>query len=309
MSPALAAMLIGVAGTTFIHLSKAMMREGVQWISDLRRGTRPESLRSRTWAFYVAAVVLNHTNPLWIIWANHYAAPSYYTSMYGLGLIALLLYSVARIGETVPRPQILASIGIMAGTLLLGLSGLQRPVLDYATIRLGLALSLIAGAIAIATVAVLHAVLAGRSTITGATGTTGTMRASGAKAWGPNVGLEIRFGVLAGMLSAFDPVLKGVAQSSGGPEQLLPAGLGAWLIFVLSFVLALAAFTVTNWGFFRGCRASVMIAAYGASYVTAPVLVQLLSLPEFSLSGAGWLGLALVNLAIPWMMRSARTTV
>ena len=93
------AMAIGVLGTSVIHLSKGVMKRGLVLMRE--RVARPRTARS----VYFAGVAMNFTNPLWVIIANRFAPTVYYTSMYGLGLVALLVYARFRLGENISRRQ------------------------------------------------------------------------------------------------------------------------------------------------------------------------------------------------------------
>jgi hypothetical protein len=113
-----------------------------------------------------------------------------------------------------------------------------------------------------------------------------------------SVGLEVLFGVSAGLLSSFDPLLKGMGQAGSGGSSIVPTSPMGWALFLSSFLVALCAFLTTNWGFFRGARASVIAASFNATFVTAPVLIQRLALPDYRIGWIGVIGLALANLGI-----------
>ncbi len=300
---ALRAMQIGVLGTIVLHLSKGMMRHGVTLVQRAR--SQDIKTRRAAWVFYTAAIILNHTNPVWIIWANLYAAPAYYTSMYGIGLIALFAYSVVVLRETILARHVLGAMAIVIGTVALGTVPIRLPVPMIHDIDRSRALTVLAGTLlaAFAFLAVqLTLSRAGRERYRvideGLSPASDIPQISVAPAGQSRTSFELAFGITAGLLAASDPLLKAIGQASTGASTVLPTSPGAWLAFVASFVAAFAAFLVTNWGYFYGCRAAVMIAAASATYVTIPIVVQLAALPGFMIGGIGWFGVVAINLGV-----------
>ncbi|TVQ23044.1 MAG: hypothetical protein EA382_10835 [Spirochaetaceae bacterium] len=239
------AMLIGVLGTSTIHLSKGVMKHG---LVRLRDHTRRSSRTART--IYALGVVMNFTNPLWVIVANRFAPTVYYTSMYGIGLIALLLYSHRRLAETVSRNQVIGIGVIVIGTLLIGALELGggAPSLYNASRALVL------------TIAVVWLIAAPLAALA-------SLRAS-------IVTREVIFGVAAGGLAALEAVVKGVSQAGAESSTFLPQTPANWALFVVSFAGAAGAFGMIQWAFLRSCRASMMGAIYTTTYVALPLIVS-----------------------------------
>ncbi len=246
MTPVFAAavaMMIGVAGTSTIHLSKGVMKLGVV------RLRTPEYDRRRARAIYTLGIAMNFTNPLWVIAANRFAPTVYYTSVYGLGLIALLLFSRSVLHEPLFRRQILGVVVLALGTVTIGISELSgQPVSLYGASRPRLLW--------------FAAVWIGGGLIAALVTRRGRLRVQ-----------ELVFGVAGGGLAALEAVVKGVAQT--GPEggAFLPTGAANWALFIVSFAGAAGAFGMIQWSFLRSCRASIMGAAYTVTYVALPLLL------------------------------------
>jgi len=238
------AMAIGVLGTSTIHLPKGVMKRGIGFLRD-------DSMRPRATArlIYALGIAMNFTNPLWVIAANRFAPTVYYTSMYGLGLIALLLYSRWRLGETVARRQILGVLVIVLGTLMIGALGLRdgAPSL-YAASRPRVILVAAVWLLAAPAVAALvrRARLSAREAV---------------------------FGVGAGGLAALEAIVKGVSQAGAESSTFLPQTGANWVLFIVSFAGAAGAFGMIQWSFVRSCRASIMGAIYTTTYVALPLVV------------------------------------
>ena len=238
------AMLIGVLGTSVIHLSKGLMRHGIG------SGSR---------VAYTAGVLMNFTNPLWVILANRFAPTVFYTSMYGLGLLPLLFFSRAVLGEHLEQRQYRGISVIVLGTLLIGLGNLLggKPSL-YGANR-GILLS-VAG-IWVAGAPVISRLIRRRA-----------VRVQ-----------EYVFGVAAGGLAALEAVVKGVAQAGPDGSTFLPQSASAWWLFGISFLGAAGAFGMIQWSYFRRCRASMMGSLYDVAYVTVPLLLTALLVEDAAL--------------------------
>ncbi|TVQ38739.1 MAG: hypothetical protein EA384_08390 [Spirochaetaceae bacterium] len=254
-------MLIGIAGTSIIHLSKGVMKHGVERLractiaasasGDSATGAPvpPGGLRRRARVIYAAGVAMNFTNPLWVIVANRFAPTVYYTSMYGAGLVSLLLFSRLVLHERLDRRRLFGAMVVIAGTLLVGFSRIVTPVpAMYFANRTRVLLA--AGCWALA--APLVGLLSRRGSL--------TLQ-------------ELLFGLFGGGLASLEAVLKGVAQSGAAGSTFLPQTGANWWVFAVSFAGAAGAFGMIQWSYLRRCRVSIMAAAYDVSYVALPLLL------------------------------------
>jgi hypothetical protein len=238
------ALVLGVLGTSTIHLSKAVMKQGL-----LRVRAADAGQRSRARTIYAAGIVMNFTNPVWVIAANRFAPTVYYTSMYGVGLVALLLYAEWRLGERLGAGQKLGIGIIIVATLVIGLSGLRTraPSLHGASLPVAV---LVSGGWLV--VAPLGALVVRRARL--------SVR-------------EVVFGMGAGGLAALEAIIKGVSQAGPESSTFLPQSQIAWVLFVASFLGAAGAFGMIQWSFLWSCRASAMGAIYTTTYVALPLVV------------------------------------
>lgn len=243
---ALIAMVIGVLGTSVIHLSKGVMKLGISRLQAVPEAAPPALPAA---LIYAVGIGMNFTNPLWVIVANRFAPTIYYTSMYGLGLIALLLFSRYVLREKVQARQITGVALIMLGTLVIGLFEFTRnPPSLYGASRFRVIL--VAGLWLAA--APLAALLVRRRAI---------------------ALQEVVFGIAAGGMAALEAVVKGVAQAGALESTFLPRGGANWALFIVSFLGAAGAFGMIQWSFLRRCRASMMGAVYTATYAAVPLMI------------------------------------
>ncbi|MFO7781253.1 MAG: hypothetical protein R6W94_06445 [Spirochaetia bacterium] len=239
----LIAMAVGVLGTSTIHLSKGVMRLG------LLRLRAPETNKRRASIIYTAGILMNFTNPFWVILANRFAPTVFYTSMYGLGLLSLVLFSRYKLNEKLQGSQYAGILVIIAGTLLVGFGNLMGGTPSLYGANSGFLI----------TVAILWLVL---------TPVFAVLLRRGA------VGLqEIYFGLAAGGLAALEAMVKGVSQAGAVSNTFLPQTTFAWWLFAASFLGAAGAFGMIQWSYLRHCRASMMGSIYDVAYVAMPLLL------------------------------------
>ena len=301
----LIAMLIGIAGTSTIHLSKGVMKHGVVLLRacalpEAATGSRSAALaetaaanaaagsaastarRVKARGIYTAGVAMNFTNPIWVIVANRFAPTVYYTSMYGVGLVSLLFFSHIVLHERLDGRRLLGAVVVIAGTLIVGLGRIVTPVPAMYLANRTLVLLVAAGW---AVAAPLIALFSRRVSL--------TLQ-------------ELLFGLFGGGLASLEAVLKGVAQSGAAGSTFLPQTGPNWVIFVVSFLGAAGAFAMIQWSYLRRCRVSVMAAAYDVSYVALPLVLVAVAVPGEQLGLLSILGL-LVLAGGAFMMQSKPT--
>jgi drug/metabolite transporter (DMT)-like permease len=271
-------MLFGVIGTVLLHLAKAMERQGIEIFAQIKaRLTNTESRvegGAKKPVIYMVGFILNQTIMFWMMLGTMFAPPTYYTSVFGLGLVALMIYSAKVLKEEIKRIEYIGSIVLIAGTLILGYDGVRQGSLEMSTINVTLALTIILTFFAIGWIIVL---------IVKRKGT-------------PNL-IGVVFGIFAGGSGCFDPVLKGIGQTQGSTGFLPSTGLG-WIVFLISFAFAATSFWVTQWGFARNAKASVLVPCYNTLYLINPILVLTFTLPGFLFSGITVIGIVTTSIGI-----------
>ena len=281
MSPHAIAMTFGVVASCLFHLSKGMQRHGIETVKSFSpkhrkeraAGVRPPSAGKT--ALYWSGFALNNSLGLFSILANRYAPSSYFTSMFGVGLIALILYSGLILKEPIRPMQYLGALVLTFGTLILGYDGIIRPPLTMAGVNLAVAGIVLAGSFA-----------AGFLLIRIARGEGGRKRPG------------LVYGLLVGLSAGIDPILKGIGQNLGGVRGFFPRLPLGWVFFVASFFFATFSFIASQWAFARGIRASTLIPSQNFAYITYPLLFQTLALPRFSLTSWALLGLSVTTLGM-----------
>jgi hypothetical protein len=268
--------LLGIASTTQTHMAKALERQGIETWDMIRArlqggGAKIEGRAGMPW-IYGAGLVLNHT-----VFVYHlFVAPlggntALYTSMYGMGMIALLSYSKWVMKERITRLELAGAVAILLGTLTIGIEGISRPALDMGQMDLGWTVAAVAALLGLCVLLILLGLRNGT----------------------PNL-IGLSFGLGAGACGSLDPFLKGVGQSAGGGGLFTPGSVGGWVVLASSFLVGELAVLITQWGFYRRARANVLVPALNCTYIAVPVVLQALLLPGYEIYWTTSLGLGLI---------------
>ncbi len=264
------AIIIGITGSSVVHLSKGLMKLGIQ------RSKVPElhHRAGKTRTIYLTGVVLNFSAPVWIMVANLFASPVVYSSMYASGLLALLVFSRYVLHEHLHPRQIVGAFVTVSGTAALGLAEFHYGSLSLTLAQINPLLAIVAAWII---GGFLIAVL------------TRTIRVTVQ---------ELFFGLAAGGFAALDALLKGVAQRSGVSARFIPGPGPALIVLAGSFLVAGLAFAFIQWSYLRHCRASIMGIAYDMSFVALPILTYSILIPGYRLSLLSGGGLILLGIGV-----------
>jgi len=276
------AILIGILSTTQLHIAKALERQGIEVFEQLRSRLKktgdPFERGIRKPVIYTIGFILNNTVFIYALIAQRHAPPAVYTSMFGMGLVFLMIYAARVLHEEVTRKQVAGAAAIIAGTLVIGIENILRDGYDRSGMALLPTLILIGVFLGFGTVGLF---LSGRTNK-------------------PEV-IAVAFGVFCGGCGALDPFLKGIAQNLGGRPEWVPASWLGWAIFLPSFVIGFVSFAVTQVGFAKKAPASLLVPTYNAGYILLPILLQVVLLPTYQLYWSTYAGMALVILGMALM--------
>lgn len=242
-------LLFGIVNTMVLHLAKAMERHGIEIFSRKKtfkqKGKKP--------LIYIIGFALNNTVFIWQILGTTFASAAVFSSVFGLGLILLMLYSHYILHEEIKTPELIGALLIVIGTTLIGFLYIIEPpeagVINYTNFFILLIF-----------ISVIFTILISYS-------------------WKTKIGIALIFGAVAGTFGGMDNVFKRMGLSS---SNFLEAFAGVFrleilsIIFVISFFLGLLALTLTQIGFAKGADASKLVPMYNSLYITGPVIFELI---------------------------------
>lgn len=255
-------LLLGILSTIQTHLAKALERQGIEVFEQIKaRLTQtaqvvPNGLNKPI--IYTVGVILNNTLFIWSTLAQPYGPPALFSSMFGVGLVFLMIYAALVLRERINAREWVGAGTILLGTLIIGYENITGAGIDRFTMNLP-AMFLVLGIWLVVCL-----VFVGFAT------------RSGSREWA-----ALAFGLLAGTLGSLDPFLKGVGQNYGGQSGVLPGNWLGGVIFAASFVIGFIAFVVTQIGFAKKVRASLLVPVYNAAFIGLPVIWQIFLLPAY----------------------------
>jgi drug/metabolite transporter (DMT)-like permease len=250
-------LLFGIISTLVLHLAKAMERHGIEIFSRKKsfkeKGKKP--------LIYIIGFILNNTVMIWQIIGTTFASAAVFSSVFGLGLILLMLYSRYILHEEITKIELLGAILIIIGTTLVGLFYIMEPPVTGA-------INYVMFFILIIITIILFSFLIGFS-------------------WKTKIAIAFIFGAVAGTFGGLDNVLKRIGLSSSNFIEALAGLLRLELdsfIFLFSFLAGFFALILTQIGFAKGADASRLVPMYNSLYISAPVLFELLIVEGASIS-------------------------
>ncbi|RLC47327.1 MAG: hypothetical protein DRI23_11465 [Candidatus Cloacimonadota bacterium] len=271
----LIAMLLGFIFSVTFHISRGMQQQGIKTLTFIRAKFR-KNPSSISWkeskpTIYLLGVILSGSGAIWVILSGKFAPASYFTSMYGIGMVAMMWYSSKILKERIDKWEIIGAGILIVGTVLIGIEGLFQPKLNYADIN-------------IQSVWWIVGIFTGISLI--------------ALIWIRNHGnliiKSVIFGIFTGGMVSFDPIFKGIGQNLNHNSAFFPTTSMGWTIFLFSLVFTTASFWITQWGFSKNVRAALLIPMHNSLYIAFPIFIQLIALPDYQFSFITILGLLLI---------------
>lgn len=236
-------LFFGIVSTLCVHLGKAMERQGIEIYSKDKKlkdkGKKP--------IIYLVGVVFNNSVVLWQILSMQFTSAAVFSSVFGLGLILLMLYSHYILHEEIQKSEIFGAMFIIVGTTMIGFIQLtESPNPESINFtRLYLAMIVI---ILILLILFIYSLKTGFA-------------------------VAIVFGIVAGTFGGLDNIFKRIGLKNGinevGNLQTLP-------YFILSFFLAISAFLICQYGFAKGAEASKLVPIYNSFYIIFPVIFELI---------------------------------
>jgi uncharacterized membrane protein len=277
MSNAFMAMLFGIIGSVSFQVSKGMQRQGIEVFDTFLYKLKTKNsdsnipLNHKLLFIYILGLILNNSVIIWVMCANLFAATSYFTSMFGTGLIALMLYSNFILKEPIKRNEYIGVTIVIIGTMVLGIEGIFRPETDMSMINAEIISVFAAAAIPVSFVAFMFSLRSVNTHLIG-----------------------VAAGTFTGICASMNPLFKGIAQNYDGAARFIPLSMESWIFFLVSFLFATSSFIFTQFGFYKRTRASVQIPIHNSIYIVLPILLQALALPAFGVTIFTLLGSGLV---------------
>ncbi len=290
------AMLFGIIGSIQIHVSKCFQLHGIETLEhikadwkSIKNGSKPQKkheLEEKQKRFkrhiYLTGFLLSNSAFIWIMLANKYAPASYFTSMFGFGMIILLIYAEKILKEKVTHYAYWGAFIIIIGTVLIGLNSPTGNA--YSFTRESMKITVFVIAIIMIIIGVLLAWARKKS---------------------PRV-VAMAFGFSGGAMSCFDPLFKSIGQSYESVPGLLPSNCTGWIFFITSLFFTTSAFVISQWAFTKNVKATLFIPIFNSVYIVLPMLLMKAVLTELHFSVWSITGMIMIILGMFIMREVSR---
>ncbi|MFX1390368.1 MAG: EamA family transporter [Promethearchaeota archaeon] len=264
-------LIFGVINTLVLHLAKSMERHGIEIFSRKKsfkeKGKKP--------LIYIIGFMLNNTIFIWQILGTTFASATIFSSVFGLGLILLMIYSHYILHEEIDNKELIGAVLIIIGTTSVGIFYVIEPEIIGTVNYLNFFILIIV-------LIVLFSFLIGFS-------------------WKTRIAIAFIFGSVAGTLGGTDNVLKRIGLSS---SNFLDALGGVFrleidsFIFLFSFLAGIMALILTQIGFAKGANASKLVPMYNSLYIAAPAAFELIIVEGATLSVGVIISIVLVIIGV-----------
>jgi len=285
----LIAMLFGIIGSIQLHLAKALQSQGVKTLELVKLRTNSSDSEKLSYdgkihksKHYLAGLLLSNSCFIWIILANRFAPSSYFTSMFGVGLIFLIIYADKVMGEHVSASVYKGSIILLIGTLIIGYDGIKHDNITMKDINYAIVIITAAVFFLLTTLFMIFTPTRKKEILT------------------------IISAFLAGSLSCFDPILKGLGQHKGGQAGFLPSNSTGWILFASSLIFTTYSFIVTQWSFSSKARISIFVPVFNSAYIILPLILFRIALPGYHFSHITIWGLLIIIAAMFYLTREIK---
>jgi len=264
-------LIFGIVNTMILHLSKAMERHGIEIFSRKKsfkeKGKKP--------LIYIIGFALNNTVPIWQIIGTTFASAAVFSSVFGLGLILLMIYSHYILHEEIIKQELIGAILIIIGTTIVGFLYIIEPPLSGAIIYPNFFILLIV-------ITIIFSLFISFSLK-------------------KKFAIAFIFGAVAGTFGGMDNVFKRMGLSSSNFIEALAGvfrGELLSIIFLISFLLGFLALIITQVGFAKGADASKLVPMYNSLYIIAPIVIELIIIENATVSIGLILSLVLIVVGI-----------
>ncbi len=235
-------LLFGLLATTSLHLARALTRQGIDTFK-LKANVEKRKKKSAIW---MIGFTLNNIVTVFMILGLMFGPATIYNSVFGLGLIVLLLYAYYIMDEKISRREILGAALITIGTVGIGIIAIfystETPTILYDSFFTSIYILLPITAIIIVIGYIYH-----KFTL-------------------------ILFAPISGIIAAIGSDLMYVGNLDGGfspyPSILLP-------IYVIGGALGVVSFLLSQLAFYRGAHASIFVPLFNGLYIFTPFVYEI----------------------------------
>ena len=252
---------LGIIFSIILHFARSLQRLGIDSYDRLLAnisGKTPHEKLSKNDLVYILGIVLSNACVVFVILATRYGTISYFTAMYGIGLLPMLLFTRYVMHEKTSFHNWLGIIIIIIGSLLLGIAARESTPAVMEMVNLTNLIYLLLGIIILTPILLKIAVRSKHIFID-----------------------AVISGLIAGLIACLDPILKAAGLNFSFHSSVFPTHPVGWVLFILSFVASTTSLLITQHAYSRRVNASQFIPHYNATFIAMPILIQMIILPDY----------------------------
>ncbi|MCP4763420.1 MAG: hypothetical protein GY870_16730 [archaeon] len=256
-------LFFGLCFTVQSHIAKAMQRQGIE-IFD-RKPLKEKGKKPLIW---IIGYVLNTVNVVWQVLGSYFGSSVQFLSVFGLGLIVLVLYAWKVMNEHISSRDLIGFFFIILGTVLNGIILIGKGYPEEkipANIEIFLFLLVVFFLMSFLFIFI-----------------------SKKKGLAPS----LIFGIVTGITATFDAIMKRIGMTNY-PAIFL-------LIVVFSMFIGLLSFIIMNYGYAQGAEASKLLPIYNSIFILLPIIIEplIFNHPAFIPNPLQFVSIALASIGI-----------
>jgi len=252
---------LGIIYSIILHFARSLQRLGIHSYDRLLvniSGKTPHERLSRNDFVYILGIVLSNACVVFVILAARYGTISYFTAMYGIGMLPMLLFTRYVMHEKTSLHNWLGIIIIIIGSCLLGIAARDSKPVVMEMVKLTNLIYLLLAVIILTPILLKIAVRSKHIFID-----------------------AMISGLIAGLIACLDPILKATGQNFSFHSGVFPMHTTGWVLFLLSFAASTASLLITQHAYSRRVNASQFIPHFNATFIAMPIFIQMIILPGY----------------------------
>ena len=274
MSNNLIVISLGIIFSIILHFARSLQRLGIDSYDRLLAnisGKTPHEKLSKNDLVYILGIVLSNACVVFVILATRYGTISYFTAMYGIGLLPMLLFTRYVMHEKTSFHNWLGIIIIIIGSFLLGIAARDSKPVVMEMVKLTNFIYLLLAVIILTPILIKIAIRSKHIFID-----------------------AMISGLIAGLIACLDPILKATGLNFSFHSGLFPTHPVGWFFFMLSFAASTASLLITQHAYSRRVNASQFIPHFSATFIAMPIFIQMIILPDYLPGTLEIIGLAVI---------------
>lgn len=261
LSNNLIALGLGIIYSIILHFARSLQRLGIHSFDrlwEIFTGKTSLEKLSKNHRIYILGILLSNTGVIFVILAARYGTISYFTAMYGIGMLPMLIFTKYVMHEKTTFHNWLGIIIIIIGSILLGIAARNSTPVVMETVKLA---NLVYFLLAVIVISPLLIRIAIRS---------------------KHIFIDAMIsGLIAGVIACLDPILKATGLNFSFHSGFFPTHFVGWFFFALSFVASTTSLLITQHAYSRRVDASQFIPHYNVTFIAMPIVIQMIILPDY----------------------------